>query len=394
MRSRISKLPSSDSIKVALQRLLTSLQSLSVAQRPQHVVMDLNEGAIRKTAASCAASHNGSASPLSRSSRGCCSAARAASAGAACVGAGVRGVRADVGQPMAGHKHGVSCSEPGVVRVGELALLHQRRWQADMPRIADARLLPSGIEEIDAVVSTLSGGRESQQADSQVSGVGWAPKRLGARRLGAKRQQTLQVSALRQHRRGRAGTVSVASSGFCCQCAPVRACCLPLPWVPLAAPACCLPYNACVPSTVVWPTHGSRGNINIIEAAVKKGVKKFVLVTSLGCGDTKDAIGDVYNVLKPWLRRQRRCSRCVCGRAREGRKGGRQGRHDAAGSRVVGCQLGAGWCAAADTREEASGARAVRTREDARGAHARPASWGSAARLRSAWRRAAAARRC
>lgn len=45
-----------------------------------------------------------------------------------------------------------------------------------------------------------------------------------------------------------------------------------------------------------------QGNINIIEAAVKKGVKKFVLVTSIGCGETKEAPGEkVYEVLKPVL---------------------------------------------------------------------------------------------
>ena len=35
--------------------------------------------------------------------------------------------------------------------------------------------------------------------------------------------------------------------------------------------------------------HGTQGNINIINAAVKKGVKKFILVTSIGVGDSKDA---------------------------------------------------------------------------------------------------------
>jgi nucleoside-diphosphate-sugar epimerase len=34
------------------------------------------------------------------------------------------------------------------------------------------------------------------------------------------------------------------------------------------------------------------GNINVIEAALAKGVKKFILVTSIGCGDTKDAPGE------------------------------------------------------------------------------------------------------
>ena len=45
-----------------------------------------------------------------------------------------------------------------------------------------------------------------------------------------------------------------------------------------------------------------QGNINLIEAAVKKGVKKFVLVTSVGCGDSKAAPGpEVYKVLEPVL---------------------------------------------------------------------------------------------
>lgn len=34
------------------------------------------------------------------------------------------------------------------------------------------------------------------------------------------------------------------------------------------------------------------GNINLIEAAVKKGVKKFVLITSVGCGSSKAAPGE------------------------------------------------------------------------------------------------------
>ena len=47
---------------------------------------------------------------------------------------------------------------------------------------------------------------------------------------------------------------------------------------------------------------GWQGNINLIEAAAKKGVKKFVLVTSIGTGDSKDAPpGQVYDVLKPVL---------------------------------------------------------------------------------------------
>ena len=45
-----------------------------------------------------------------------------------------------------------------------------------------------------------------------------------------------------------------------------------------------------------------QGNINLIEAAAKKAVKKFVLVTSIGTGDSKDAPPtQVYDVLKPVL---------------------------------------------------------------------------------------------
>lgn len=50
------------------------------------------------------------------------------------------------------------------------------------------------------------------------------------------------------------------------------------------------------------PSADSQGNINLIEAAVKHGVQKFILVTSIGTGDSKDATSaDVYDVLKPVL---------------------------------------------------------------------------------------------
>lgn len=45
-----------------------------------------------------------------------------------------------------------------------------------------------------------------------------------------------------------------------------------------------------------------QGNINVIEAAKEKGVRKFVLVTSIGTGDSKEAPPkQVYDVLKPVL---------------------------------------------------------------------------------------------
>ena len=37
------------------------------------------------------------------------------------------------------------------------------------------------------------------------------------------------------------------------------------------------------------PEADSQGNINLIQAALKKGVRKFVLVTSIGVADSKDA---------------------------------------------------------------------------------------------------------
>lgn len=50
------------------------------------------------------------------------------------------------------------------------------------------------------------------------------------------------------------------------------------------------------------PDADSFGNINLIEAAAKKGVKRFILVTSIGTGDSKDAPpSQVYDVLEPVL---------------------------------------------------------------------------------------------
>jgi nucleoside-diphosphate-sugar epimerase len=46
----------------------------------------------------------------------------------------------------------------------------------------------------------------------------------------------------------------------------------------------------------------SEGNINLIKAAIAKGVKRFVLVTSIGTGDSKDAPPQqVYDVLEKVL---------------------------------------------------------------------------------------------
>ncbi|KAG7668839.1 hypothetical protein Ndes2526B_g00546 [Nannochloris sp. 'desiccata'] len=54
--------------------------------------------------------------------------------------------------------------------------------------------------------------------------------------------------------------------------------------------------------TTADPTADSVGNINLIEAAAKHGVKKFILITSIGTGDSKNATPpNVYEVLKPVL---------------------------------------------------------------------------------------------
>jgi hypothetical protein len=83
--------------------------------------------------------------------------------------------------------------------------------------------------------------------------------------------------------------------------------------------------------SVADPTADSQGNINIIEAAVKKGVKKFVLVTSLGCGETKDACGpQVYNQLKSVLVEKDKAEAVLKVREREeGRGGDEEGGPDA-----------------------------------------------------------------
>eukprot|EP00892_Ulva_mutabilis_P003818 jgi/Ulvmu1/1808/UM119_0026.1 len=54
--------------------------------------------------------------------------------------------------------------------------------------------------------------------------------------------------------------------------------------------------------TLENPQVDSEGNINVINAAIEAGVKKFVLVTSIGTGDSKDAPAQqVYDTLKPVL---------------------------------------------------------------------------------------------
>ena len=64
-------------------------------------------------------------------------------------------------------------------------------------------------------------------------------------------------------------------------------------------------YDAVVSTiggTPADPRADSEGNIALIEAAAEKGVPKFVLVTSIGAGDSAGAPPpNVYDVLKPVL---------------------------------------------------------------------------------------------
>lgn len=64
-------------------------------------------------------------------------------------------------------------------------------------------------------------------------------------------------------------------------------------------------YDAVVSTiggTPADPKADSEGNIALIDACVAKGIKKFVLVTSIGTGDSKDAPPkNVYDVLEPVL---------------------------------------------------------------------------------------------
>ncbi len=74
-------------------------------------------------------------------------------------------------------------------------------------------------------------------------------------------------------------------------------------------------------------TPAGQGNINLIEAALRAGVKKFVLVTSIGTGDSKDACSpETYAVLKPVLvEKEKAEQRLMVGWARGGGGGGRRG---------------------------------------------------------------------
>ena len=58
-----------------------------------------------------------------------------------------------------------------------------------------------------------------------------------------------------------------------------------------------------VGGTPADPKADSEGNIALIDACVAKGIKKFVLVTSIGVGDSKEAPpANVYEVLEPVLK--------------------------------------------------------------------------------------------
>ena len=67
-------------------------------------------------------------------------------------------------------------------------------------------------------------------------------------------------------------------------------------------------------TTLGGVTEGKRvdydGNRNVVEAAGILGVTRLVCVTSIGCGDSKEALSDeTYEVLKDALQARRRSRR-------------------------------------------------------------------------------------
>ena len=64
----------------------------------------------------------------------------------------------------------------------------------------------------------------------------------------------------------------------------------------------CGAVGATVGAAPADPKADSEGNIALIDACVAKGIKKFVLVTSIGTGDSKSAPPqNVYDALEPVL---------------------------------------------------------------------------------------------
>lgn len=118
-------------------------------------------------------------------------------------------------------------------------------------------LLSAAIEDVDAVVCTLGGSSQDPRVDSEV--WCWCCSNYNNCEHTA---SMLPIECSAQHAHDR-----------CCMAIFLHDCCL--------------------------PDHMVQGNINIINAAMKKGVKKFILVTSLGCGNSKEAIGPVS--MGPWI---------------------------------------------------------------------------------------------
>mmetsp|Transcript_11964 Transcript_11964/g.30548 ORF Transcript_11964/g.30548 Transcript_11964/m.30548 type:complete len:316 (+) Transcript_11964:24-971(+) len=74
-----------------------------------------------------------------------------------------------------------------------------------------------------------------------------------------------------------------------------------------------------VGGTPANPLSDSLGNINLIEAAVEKGVKRFILVTSIGTGDSKNAPPpQVYDVLRPVLLEKEKAEKALKEKCKEG----------------------------------------------------------------------------
>ena len=68
------------------------------------------------------------------------------------------------------------------------------------------------------------------------------------------------------------------------------------------------------------PAADGEGNLNLIEAAAAAGVRKFILVSSIGAGESKAATPpEVYKALEPVLRQKERAEARLAELAAEGR---------------------------------------------------------------------------
>ncbi len=129
------------------------------------------------------------------------------------------------------------------------------------------------IEEVDAVVTTVGGTPADARADSEACALAHS-----------RREHAVQLRVY-------------AKQEYATAARPV-----PSPAHPVACINSSREEGTCTAHKPTCVFAKEQGNINLIKAAVAKGVKRFVLVTSIGTGDSKDAPPkQVYDVLEKVL---------------------------------------------------------------------------------------------